>query len=113
MANNYAYSDITGKKIKVPNAVKIALYAVCLIPILNVAFMVVLLTGISFIEFEWKGWEENKFYIGYLRNENVFVLYNADSYMGLFIKIVETGFPHTQAGWRQIGMKTLRITVME
>lgn len=22
MANNYAYSDITGKKIKVPNAVK-------------------------------------------------------------------------------------------
>ena len=43
-----------------------------------------------------------KFYIGYLRNENVFVLYNADSYMGLFIKIVETGFPHTQAGWRQI-----------
>lgn len=60
MANNYAYSDITGKKIKVPNAVKIALYAVCLIPILNVAFMVVLLTGISFIEFEWKGWEENK-----------------------------------------------------
>ena len=22
--------------------------------------------------------------------------------MGLFIKIVETGFPHTQAGWRQI-----------
>lgn len=60
MANNYAYSGITGKKIKVPNAVKIALYAVCLIPILNVGFMVVLLPGISFIEFEWKGWEENK-----------------------------------------------------
>lgn len=60
MANKYAYSDMTGKKTKVPNAVKIALYAVCLIPILNVAFTVVLLTGISFIEFEWKGWEENK-----------------------------------------------------
>lgn len=37
MANKYAYSDMTGKKTKVPNAVKIALYAVCLIPILNVA----------------------------------------------------------------------------
>lgn len=59
-ANKYAYSNITGKKIKVPNAVKIALYAVCLIPILNVAFMVVLLPGISFIEFKWKGWEENE-----------------------------------------------------
>lgn len=60
MANKYAYSDITGKKIKIPNAVKIVLYIVCLIPILNVAFTAVLLTGISFIEFEWKGWEENK-----------------------------------------------------
>ena len=60
MANKCAYSDMTGKKTKVPNAVKIALYAVCIIPILNVAFTVVLLTGISFIEFEWKGWEENK-----------------------------------------------------
>lgn len=60
MTNKYAYSNITRKKIKVPNAAKIALYAVCLIPILNVAFMVVLLPGISFIEFKWKGWEENK-----------------------------------------------------
>ena len=44
--------------------------------------------------------KKTKFYIGYLRNENVFVLYNVDYYMGLFIKIVETGFPHTQAGYR-------------
>lgn len=42
-----------------------------------------------------------KFYIGYLRNENVFVLYNADYYMGLFIKIVETGFPRTQAQYNK------------
>ncbi len=60
MADRYAYSDISGKKTKIPNALKIVLYTVCLIPILNVAFTIILLTGISFIEFEWKGWEENK-----------------------------------------------------
>lgn len=41
-----------------------------------------------------------KFYIGYLRNENVFVLYNADYYMGLFIKIIEPGLPSAQADYR-------------
>lgn len=57
MANKYAYN---GKKIKVPNIVKILLYAVCIIPFLNVALAFILVTAISLIEFEWKGWEENK-----------------------------------------------------
>lgn len=30
-----------------------------------------------------------KFYIGYLRNENIFILLNACYDMGLFIKIIE------------------------
>ena len=37
MANKYAYNGWDGKKIKVPNIVKILLYAVCIIPFLNVA----------------------------------------------------------------------------
>lgn len=60
MADKYAYSDMTGKKTKVPNIAKIILYTVCLIPILNIAFVITLLGVISFMEFEWKGWEENK-----------------------------------------------------
>lgn len=60
IANKYAYNDWDGKKIKVPNIVKILLYAVCIIPFLNVALAFILITAISFIEFEWKGWEENK-----------------------------------------------------
>lgn len=46
--------------------------------------------------------KKTKFYIGYLRNENVFVLYNADYYMGLFIKIIEPGLPRAQAGWIRV-----------
>lgn len=49
-----------------------------------------------------KAGKKTNFYIGYLRNENILILLNAYYNMGLFIKIVETGFPHTQAGWRQI-----------
>lgn len=60
MANKYAYSDLDGKKIKVPNAIKILLCAICLIPLLNIAFVIILITAISFIEFKWKDWEENK-----------------------------------------------------
>lgn len=60
MANKYVYNGWDGKKIKVPNIVKILLYAVCIIPFLNVALAFILVTAISFIEFEWKGWEENK-----------------------------------------------------
>lgn len=60
MASKYAYNGWDGKKIKVPNIVKILLYAVCIIPFLNVALAFILVTAISFIEFKWKGWEENK-----------------------------------------------------
>lgn len=43
------------------------------------------------------------FYTGYLRNENVFVLFNVDDCMGLFIKIIEKGRPlEYGVGWRQI-----------
>jgi hypothetical protein len=60
IANKYAYNNSNGKKFRVPNFVKILLYAVCIIPFLNVALAFILVTAISFIEFEWKGWEENK-----------------------------------------------------
>lgn len=60
IANKYAYNYWDEKKIKVPNIVKILLYAVCIIPFFNVALAFILVTTISFIEFEWKGWEENK-----------------------------------------------------
>lgn len=60
VANKYAYNDLNGKKTKVPNIIKILLYAVCLIPIFNIVFVIGVITAISFIEFEWKGWEENK-----------------------------------------------------
>lgn len=58
IANKYAYSDLV--KIKVPNIIKILLYAVCLIPLLNIVIAITLVTAISFIEFEWEGWEEDK-----------------------------------------------------
>lgn len=41
-------------------------------------------------------------YIGYLRNENIFILLNAYYDMGLFIKIREAGLERAQPGWRQI-----------
>lgn len=60
IANKYAYSDFDRRKVKVPNIIRILLYAVCLIPLLNIALVIILTAAISFIEFEWKGWEENK-----------------------------------------------------
>lgn len=47
IANKYAYNGWDGKKIKVPNIVKILLYAVCIIPFLNVALAFILVTAIS------------------------------------------------------------------
>ena len=60
MANKYAYNSWDGKKVRVPNILKILLYAICLVPFHNVALTFILTTAISFIEFEWEGWEENK-----------------------------------------------------
>lgn len=60
MANKYAYNGWDGKKIKVLNIVKILLYAVCIIPFLNVALVFSLITILSFMHFKWEGWEENK-----------------------------------------------------
>lgn len=58
--NKYAYSDWTEEKVKVPNILKIALYVICFVPILNALLLPIGLLAVSMIEYEWKGWEEDK-----------------------------------------------------
>lgn len=57
IANKYAYSDLDRVKIKVPNIIK-NITLCCMFN--NIVIAITLVTAISFIEFEWEGWEEDK-----------------------------------------------------